>query len=110
MTEDRTEQPLLRHFGADSAMQGFLKDSLRRIRELTDDDTIRTSVDGVLSGRRSLYDIFGDEEFVAAATPAIEHGIDAFLEMDEETREALVAEGSRFFDQPGHASGASDPS
>lgn len=108
MTEE-DERPLLRSFTADSAMQGFLKQTLRTIRDNAPDEAVRESVEDVLEGRRSLYDIFGDEEFTEAVWSGVDQGLDAVLELDEAELERLAADGESLFDPSACREVAVDP-
>lgn len=97
---DDEETPFLRSFAADSAMQAYLAQTMRTIRDNASDDVVRESIEDVLEGRRTLYDVFGDERFGEAVWDGVEQGLDAVLELEEDEL-ARVAEGADgLFDSP----------
>lgn len=87
------EQPLLRSFGVESGMHDFVKQSLARLRDEAPTDELRRAADDVLSGRRSLYRLFGDEEFTESIRTQMSQGLDMVSEqMSDEERAQLSGE------------------
>lgn len=95
MTEPTEEPmaPLLRSFGADSGVQRFLVRALQEMRDRAEDDRLSVAADDVLSGRRSLYNLFADDRFTEAARGPIEQGMTEVLELDEDELQRLAEEG-----------------
>lgn len=81
----------------DPVRSRFLRASLTRLREASDDERFRAMVDDILAGRRSLRDAATSEAFNRGIADKVDEGARRYQELSEAEREALAAQGEQQF-------------
>ena len=91
--ETRDDEPLLRSFEPGSGMHDFVKQALQKLRADAPGEDMRRAADEVLGGRRSLYDLFADQDFTESIRDQVSRGLDLTAEqMTDEDRARLGGE------------------
>jgi hypothetical protein len=94
--ESRDEQPLLRSFEPGSGMHDFVRQALEKLRTEATTEDLRRTADDVLRGRRSLYQLFADQDFTESIRDQVSRGLDMTAEqMTDEDRARLGGELGR---------------
>jgi hypothetical protein len=92
-------EPLLDIARGDAARSKVLRESLKILRDRSNDPAFGKLVDDVLAGRRGLRDAVASPLFNQALTPGVQEAAQRYQEMPEEERQRLAAEGERRLDR-----------
>ncbi|WP_106397960.1 hypothetical protein [Actinocorallia populi] len=87
------DDPLLGFTRGDVAKAKILRDSLRTLRENSQDPAFRKLMDDVLAGRATLRQATGTQVFDREVTPLVMKTAERMEELSEEDMERLAAEG-----------------
>jgi hypothetical protein len=88
-------EPLLDIARGDAARSHVLRESLKILRDRSDDPAFGKLVDDVLAGRRGLREAVASPLFNQALTPGVQEAAQRYKDMSEEERQRLAAEGER---------------
>jgi hypothetical protein len=97
MTRPNDEEPVLDVAQGDPALSHHLRNSLRLLRDRTDDEDFRRLADDVLDGRPGLRDIATSPAFSRVLDPQVERFAQRYEELSDAERAALATEGEAQF-------------
>nr|WP_218862740.1 hypothetical protein [Actinopolyspora biskrensis] len=81
----------------DRAVSEHLKNSLRLLREKTDDNDFKEMVDDIVAGRSSLREAVSSPTFEQVLNPFVEQAAEKFENMSEEEWRQLEETGTQQF-------------
>ena len=98
MTHPQPDEPTLDVAHGDKALSRHLNESLKLLRDRSDNDDFRRVVDDVLNGRASLRDVYNTPAFAAGVEPGVRQFGERWDELSQEERDRLAQEGQRALD------------
>ena len=90
--------PLLPSLAREHRLEESLRESLRVLRQQSDDPQLRDRIDDVIAGRASLRDLARSAEFDSLVAPYAERGYQQWDALDAEEREDLTGTASTELD------------
>ncbi len=97
MPAEREEEPMMDIARGDKAVSRHLRDSLKLIRDKSDDPYFKSMVDDILAGRQSLREAAFSSTFERGLSPMFEAGLQKFEELSEEETQRMAQEGEAAF-------------
>jgi hypothetical protein len=92
------DEPVLDVARGNKALSRHLNESLRVLRDRSNNDDFRRIVDDVLEGRASLRAVSNTSAFAAGIESGIRKFAERWDELSEDERDKLAEEGRRAFD------------
>ncbi|MBF9130743.1 hypothetical protein I0C86_17515 [Plantactinospora sp. S1510] len=97
MTRPNDEEPMLDVARGDPALSQHLRNSLKLLRERSDDPEFRRLADDIIAGRRGLRDAATSPVFNRALNPQVERFAQRWEELSDEEKAELAARGEADF-------------
>lgn len=83
----------------DRAVSRHLRDSLKLLRDKSEDQDFRRQIDDILAGRMSLREAASTGTFERGIAAPFEAGMQRFQELSEEEKDRMAAQGEEAFER-----------
>lgn len=98
MNRPSDEEPMLDIARGDVALSKHLRNSLKLLKDKTDDPEFRRLVDDISSGRRSLREAASSDAFSRVLDPLVQRGAEEYRQLSEQERDELARIGEQQFE------------
>ena len=95
MTRPADEEPVLDVAQGDPALSRHLRNSLKLLRDRTEDRDFQRLADDVLAGRLSLREVATSPSFARVLNPEVERFAERYEALTDEERAELAAQGEQ---------------
>jgi hypothetical protein len=97
MADARNDEPMMDVARGDKAVSQFLRESLKALRDGSEDKDFRRLIDDVLNGQMSLREAAASDLFERGFAGPLHEGMRRYDQLPESERARLAAEGEAEF-------------